>query len=257
MGKRERYEPGTFCWIDLGTDDAVAAKAFYTGLFGWDAEDMPMGDDTVYTMFSVGGRHVCALYGRDAAQGPPAWLSYISVADADSAAARAGDAGALSVGDPFDVFGSGRMAVVQDPTGAHVALWQPGTHIGAGVVNGPGLWCLNQLNTSGPDRAAAFYTEVFEWRFQSVGTDEQPYWGIFNGDDLNGGMMPLPPGAGAPAHWLPYFGVEDADATAERIAELGGRVIVPPVSIPPAGRIAVALDPQKAAFALFAGRFDP
>src|SRR4051812_42240985 len=119
MGERERYEPGTFCWVDLGTNDAVAAKAFYIALFGWDAEDMPMGGDAVYTMFSQGGRYVCALYSRGDAPGPPAWLSYVCVADADAAAAKAAEAGALSVGEPIDVFDSGRMAVVQDPTEAH------------------------------------------------------------------------------------------------------------------------------------------
>ena len=68
--------------------------------------------------------------------------------------------------------------------------------------------------------------------------------------------MPIPAGAPGPSHWLVYFGVEDADTAASRITELGGRVIVPPMPVPPSGRIAVALDPQGAAFALFAGRFD-
>lgn len=256
MGERERYEPGTFCWIDLGTTDAGAAKAFYTGLFGWDTEDMPVGEGMTYTMCSLGGRHVCALYDRGPGDVPPAWMSYVSVADADAIAEAARAAGALSVGDPFDVFDSGRMAILQDPTGAHVAAWQPGRHPGAGVVNGPDVWCLNQLNTSSPADAKSFYEAVFGWRIESVGSDEQPYWGIFNGAGLNGGMMPLPAGGGAPSHWLPYFGAADADASVARIAELGGRVLVPPTPVPPSGRIAVALDPQGAAFALYEGRFD-
>jgi predicted enzyme related to lactoylglutathione lyase len=255
MGERERYEPGTFCWIDLGTSDAVAAKAFYVALFGWDAEDMPMGDGAVYTMLSRGGRHVCALYDWGDAPGLPAWMSYVSVADADAAAAKARHAGALSVGEPFDVFDSGRMAIVQDPTGAHVALWQPRNHMGAGVVNGPGAWCLNQLNSTDPERAIRFYTDLLGWEFRQVGDDRQQYWGIFNRGALNGGMMPVPAGAPGASSWLVYFGVEDIEAAASRITELGGRVIVPPMRIQ-SGWIAVALDPQHAAFALFAGRFD-
>lgn len=256
MGDRDGYAPGTFCWVDLGTFDPVAAKAFYMGLFGWEADDLPVGDGSVYTMFSLGGRHVCALYGRDAGQGPPAWLSYISVDDVDAIAARAGEAGARSVGDPFDVFDSGRMALLEDPTGAHVALWMPRNHLGAGVVNVPGALCLNQLNTSDPDRAAAFYTDLLGWRFQYVGSDEQPYWGIFNGPGLNGGMMPLPPGAEATSHWLAYFATDGVDAPAARVGELGGRMLVPPTPVP-TGRIAVASDPQGAAFALLEGRLDP
>src|SRR5215210_2149377 len=154
MGARERYEPGTFCWIDLETDDARAAKAFYVGLFGWATEDTPISETMVYTMCSVDGRHVCAMYDRG---GRPEWLSYISVADVDAVAAKAREAGAASVADPFDVFDSGRMTVIVDPTGARVAAWQPRTHPGAGLVNGPDLWCLNQLNTSDPAAAQPFY----------------------------------------------------------------------------------------------------
>lgn len=253
MGERERYEAGTFCWIDLGAVDAAGARAFYVGLFGWETADMPIGEGMVYTMCRLGGRDVCALYDRGPGDNPPAWMSYVSVDDVDAAVVRARQAGALEVGEPFDVFDSGRMAVVQDPTGAHVALWQPGNHPGAGIVNGPNAWCLNQLNTSDPARAEAFYVDLFGWTFTSVGNDDQPYWGIFNRGVLNGGMMPAPAGG---SQWLVYFGVEDADATAGRITELGGRILVPPMSVPPSGRIAVAVDPGGASFALFAGRFD-
>ena len=115
--------------------------------------------------------------------------------------------------------------------------------------------CLNQLNTSDPDRATAFYTEVFGWRIEPVGTDDQPYWGIQNGAALNGGMMPLPTQA-ARSHWLVYFTSVDLDAAAETVEDLGGQVVVPPVPIP-SGRIAVALDPKGATFAMFEGRTDP
>lgn len=255
MGTRERYEPGTFSWVDLGTDDPAAATAFYVDLFGWETEDVPMGAGGPYTMCMLGDGVVCAIYGREAAQGPPAWLSYVTVADADATVAGARAAGALSAQDPFDVFDAGRMAVVQDPTGAHFALWQPGTSIGATLVNVPGAFCLNQLNTSDPDRAATFYTDVFGWRIEQVATEPAPYWGIWNGPGLNGGMMALPPDAPA-SHWLLYFATDDIDSTAARTGELGGRVLVPPVAVP-GGRIAVAMDPTGAAFGLLAGKMDP
>ncbi len=265
MGTRERYEPGTFSWVDLGTDDPEAAKAFYVALFGWQTEDVPMGTGGPYTMCTLGDGVVCAIYGREAAQGPsgpqsggqgpPAWLSYVTVADADATVAQARAAGAMAAQDAFDVFDAGRMAVVQDPAGAHFALWQPGTSIGATLVNVPGAFCLNQLNTSDPERAAAFYTEVFGWRIEQVATEPAPYWGIWNGPGLNGGMMALPPDAPA-SHWLLYFASDDIDATAARTGELGGRVLVPPVEVP-GGRIAVAMDPSGATFAFLDGRMDP
>ena len=255
MGERERYEPGTFSWVDLGTDDPEAAKAFYVGLFGWQTRDVPMGAAGPYTMCLLGDGVVAAVYGREHSQGPPAWLSYVTVADADATVAAARAAGALSAQDPFDVFDAGRMAVLQDPTGAHFAVWQPGTSIGATLVNVPGALCLNQLNTSDPGRAAAFYIDVFGWRIEQVGTEPAPYWGIWNGPGLNGGMMALPPDAPA-SHWLHYFATDDTDASTVRTRELGGRVLVPPMAVP-GGRIAVAMDPTGAAFGLLAGRLDP
>jgi hypothetical protein len=256
VGERTRYDPGTFCWADLSTPDTAGAKAFYSRLFGWEAVDVPGGPDAIYTMLRLDGRDVCAMSERGPDQGPPSWLSYVSVADVADTAERARRAGATVVVEPFDVMDAGRMALLADPTGAVFALWEPKDMIGAGLVNDPGCMCLNQLNTSDPEAATRFYTEVFGWRIESVGTDDQPYWGIHNGDALNGGMMPLPPVAGAPSHWIVYFTTEDLDGSASLIGELGGAVVVPPMAIG-AGRIAVARDPQGATFALFEGPVDP
>jgi predicted enzyme related to lactoylglutathione lyase len=159
------------------------------------------------------------------------------------------------MGEPFDVMDTGRMALSQDPTGAVLALWQPGTSIGAEVVNGHGMLSLNQLNTTDPDAAQRFYEALFGWRVEQMPGSDGQYWGIYNGDRVNGGMMPLPPGTPAPSHWLVYFGIDDLDAAAELIGSSGGTIMVEAREVP-GGRILVAQDPQGAVFALFAGRFD-
>src|SRR3954464_15076286 len=134
MGERTEYAPGTFSWADLTTTDADGAKAFYTALFGWDAEDTPIPDGGVYTMLSKGGKAVGALSAGREGQ-PAAWNTYVTVASADdSAEAAAGQGGTVAMA-PFDVMDVGRMAVVQDPTGAFFAVWEPRANIGAGVVN--------------------------------------------------------------------------------------------------------------------------
>ena len=253
MGERTEHAPGTFSWADLSTTDTDGAKAFYTGLFGWDAEDNPIPEGGVYTMLSKGGKNVAALSGAREGQ-PSAWNSYVTVESADASAAAAKEHGGTLAMEAFDVMDVGRMAVVQDPTGAFFAVWEPRASIGAERVNEPGTLTLNQLTTSDPERAQEFYAGVFGWRFEAVEGDV-PYWGIYNGDRLSAGMMPLPPEMGAPSHWLVYFGSESVDDDATRIAELGGTVVVPPMPIP-GGRILVAQDPQGAAFALFSGRFD-
>ena len=130
---------------------------------------------------------------------PTAWNSYVTVESADASAAKASEAGGNPMGEPFDVMEAGRMALIQDPTGAVLSVWEPRDSIGAHWVNGPGAITLNQLNTSDPQAAEQFYGGLFGWRTEQVGGGDQPYWGIYNGDRLNGGMMPLPPDAGATA----------------------------------------------------------
>jgi uncharacterized protein len=254
MGERTSHTPGTFSWVDLATTDTDAAKRFYTGLFGWDVDDQPIPGDGVYTMLLRDGKAVAALFEGQEGM-PTAWSSYVTVESADAAAAKASDLGGVPMGDPFDVMDAGRMAVIQDPTGAVFSVWEPHGSIGAQLVNVPGALTLNQLNTSDPEAAASFYEGLFGWRTEQVASGEQDYWGIYNGDRLNAGMMRQPPDAGAPPHWLAYFGTEDVDAAAGRIGEAGGQIIVPPLDVP-GGRIVVAQDPQGAVFGLFAGRFD-
>src|SRR5204863_8976291 len=92
------FAPGTFCWVELGTTDGEAAKKFYTGLFGWGFSDSPIGPDMVYTMLKRDGKDVGALYKMNSemtSQGiPPHWLSYVSVANADTTTAKAKELGA-------------------------------------------------------------------------------------------------------------------------------------------------------------------
>lgn len=253
MGERERHEHGSFSWTDLATPDAQASKAFYGGLFPWEYTDNPIPDDGVYVMATIGGRAAAAMF--ETSERHPAWASYVTVDDVDAETAKAGELGATVFAEPFDVMDVGRMSTIQDPTGAVFCLWQARTSIGAEIVNGPGALSLNQLNTSDPEAAERFYGELFGWRFESVGDADNPYFGIYRGERVNGGMMPLPPGAPMPSHWLAYFGIEDLDAAAGQIGSAGGTLMVEPREVP-GGRILVAQDPQGAFFALFAGRFD-
>ena len=255
MGERTEHAPGTFSWAELATTDTAAAKTFYTSLFGWEADDQPIpGGGGAYTFLKKDGLEVAALHGHLPDGTPPNWTSYVTVEDADAAAEKARELGATPLAGPFDVAQAGRMAVIQDPQGAVFAVWQPKESIGARLVNDPGAMTNNQLNASSPSVAEDFYSALFGWRFEPV-MEEPPYWGIYNGERLNGGMMPLPPLAPAPSHWLVYFTVEELEGAASRIGELGGDVVLAPMPIP-SGRILVARDRQGAYFALFEGEVD-
>ena len=261
MGKRERYEPGTFCWVDVATTDPAGAKAFYAGLFGWEAEDTPAGEVGTYTMLRLSGDEVCGLYELDVGrreQGiPPHWFSYVSVEDADATAFRARELGGTVYGEAFDVLDSGRMAVIQDPTGAVLAAWQPLAHAGASRVNDPGCLTWNELQSRDLETAAAFYAGLFGWEMEPIKEDRKLYYvTIKNAGSSNGGIMPMTEQhGGAPSYWLAYFTVPSCDEAVARVRELGGGELTGPLDVP-AGRIAVVRDPQGAVFALFEGETD-
>jgi uncharacterized protein len=259
MGERTRYEPGTFCWVGLATSDPAGATAFYTRLFGWQAEDLPAGAAGTFTLLRRGGRDVAILYRQTpearAAGAPPHWTSFISVEDAEATAARAGELGGAAVfREPFDVLEAGRVAAIRDPTGAMVSLWQPRSRIGAALVNDVGALCWNELATTDVERAKSFFGQLLAWDYD---TDDRGYTTIRNAGRRNGGMRgQTEPERGTPPNWLPYFAVEDADEVAHRAEQLGGSRLVPTTEIH-IGRVSVIADPQRAALAVFEGETDP
>ena len=176
---------------------------------------------------------------------PPHWNSYISVDDIEATTAKVAGAGGTVIAPPFDVIDAGRMAVIQDPTGAIFELWQAKNHIGASLVNEPGTFTWSELITPDVPKAAAFYKTVLGWDSETVG-EEMPYTEFkLDGNSIAGGMNPPMPGI--PPLWGIYFAVADTDATVAKAKSLGGSVIAEPMDIEP-GRFAVLADPQGAMF---------
>jgi uncharacterized protein len=251
------HAPGSFCWIELGTTDPDGAKKFYSGLFGWETADTPAGPDMVYTMLRIRGLDIGALYKQEAAQTaqgvPPNWMTYIAVASADDAAKKAASLGGKVVADAFDVMDVGRMAILQDPLGATFCAWQAKVHFGSKLVGEIGTLCWDELWTTDRTKAAEFYRGLFGWSARE-GTDSPAPGGYtewMNGEQAIGGMMEITPEMGpVPPNWLPYFMVEDCDATANKAKELGGQLQVPPMDIPKVGKFSVVRDPQGATFAI-------
>jgi predicted enzyme related to lactoylglutathione lyase len=259
MAERTKYTPGTFSWTDLTTTDQEGAKTFYSELFGWEADDQPVGDDIYYSLMKLDGQDVAAIspqpeQQRDAGA-PPVWNSYITVESADEALERAKQLGGTVHAPAFDVMDVGRMGVVQDPAMAFFLVWEPRRHIGASLVNAPGALSWNELATPDMDASASFYGELFRWTFEPMEGGDMPYSVIKNQDGHgNGGMRPVMP-PDAPPHWLVYFGSQDVPGHLAKADALGGSTLVEPMPIGP-GQIAVAQDPQGAVFALYSGQFD-
>jgi uncharacterized protein len=255
MGERTSYPPGTFSWVDLATNDPEGAKSFYGALLGWQYDDTPIGDGQSYSMAQVDGQNVAAIGPLQGGEGiPPHWNCYVTVESADTTAQRAGELGATIVAEPFDVFDAGRMAVIQDPQGAMLSVWQPKESIGATLVNVPGALTWNDLISPDVPASAAFYRDLFGWQIDELEGSDGRYWSIANDGRSNGGIMPMPPGS-HPA-WNLYFAVEDVDATVARAGELGGNTVMGPMDIPNGSRLAVLADLQNAIFSVASGEMD-
>jgi predicted enzyme related to lactoylglutathione lyase len=252
------HVPGTFSWPELATTDQKAAVAFYRSLFGWDVSETPIGPTETYSIFKMRGQDTasaCTLQENERKMGvPPHWNSYVTVANADESAKKAQQLGATVIVPPFDVMNHGRMAVLQDPTGAVFCVWQAKDHIGAKILDEPGALCWTELNTRDPKAAEAFYTQLFGWTAKhSAPSAGMEYTEFSVQGKPSIGMMAMNEHipADVPSYWMPYFQVADADKSVEKAKELGGNVMVPPTDIPKTGRFAIVNDPQGAMFAVF------
>ncbi len=204
-------------------------------------------------MLEVKGKEVAALYELNPEQRSqgvlPHWMVYISVPSADEAAEKAKSLGGTVLMGPFDVFDSGRMTFIQDPTGATFAVWQPAKHIGARIMNEPGTLAWTELATT--DTAGEFYTQLFDWTSETAEMGGGPYITFMKGEQPVGGMLPMTEEWGdVPPHWMIYFAVADCDRTVDLAASLGGRVQVPPTNIEGVGRFTMLADPQSALFSV-------
>lgn len=256
MSEKSSYEPGTPCWVDLGSPDLDASVGFYTALFGWRVPESENVEETGgYRRATMNGADVCGMMPLMQEGQPPAWSSYVSVADAAATAAAVTDNGGSVIAEPMDVMGLGKMAVFADPEGGVFGVWQPGTFHGAGLVNEPGALAWNEFNTRNLEGGKSFYGAVFGWDFETNDMGEMgKYTTIHLGGSPVGGILDMNERevpTEIPPHWLVYFAVEDTDATIEEAKQGGGNVMMGPVDIP-VGRFAILTDPHGAAFAVIA-----
>jgi predicted enzyme related to lactoylglutathione lyase len=253
MPKTDKHTTGTFCWVELGTTDQTSAKSFYSSLFGWTPADSSIGPNEYYTIFKLNDSDAAAAYTmrpEERSMTPPHWNLYIAVDSADDTAKHSGDLGGKVIAPPFDVMTLGRMAVIQDPTGAVFCVWQPKDHPGTRVKGESGTLCWADLSTPDSGRAKQFYESLFGWK---VGAAEQyppDYLVIKNGEELIGGIQPAAYwNPNAPPHWMLFFLVGDVDGLAAKAKGLGGAEHLAPMSVGGA-RLSVLADPQGAAFSI-------
>lgn len=256
MSERTSYAPGTPCWVDLGSPDLDAAIEFYGGLFGWEAPEAENPEQFAgYRQAMLGGKPVAGMMPLMQEGQPPAWTTYISVADAGVVAGKVRDAGGTAIAEPMEVHDLGTMAIFADPTGAVFGVWQPGTFEGAGVVNESGALTWNELNTRDVPAAEEFYGAIFGWTFETQAMGVAGSYTTINlgGSPVGGILDQRERGVPeeVPAYWAAYFAVEDTDATIEKAKGLGGSAMMEPTDIP-AGRFSILGDPHGAMFVVIA-----
>jgi predicted enzyme related to lactoylglutathione lyase len=248
----DKFEHGVPGWVDLGTPDLDAGRAFYSALFGW---DIPPGPEEAggYSVAMMRGR-ATAGFGPAMNPGPPVWSTYVIVDSADDIATKVADAGGMTFVEPMDVLDAGRMAVFADPRGAVFSVWQPNQMPGAGIVNEPNSYSWSELMTSDVEASKQFYGAVFGWgaeTHEGASTSGGGYTEWQVAGRSVGGMLARPPmmPAEVPDLWAVYFSVANLDAAMTKVKELGGAVHMGPMTVAP-GTFAMVSDPQGAQFVL-------
>ncbi len=252
MTRVASHKPDRPIWFDLMTSDADAARRFYGDVLGWEF-DIGGAEFGGYALARRGDA-VTAGVGqlRPEDPFPPAWTVYFGVTDAEATVSAIGAHGGTVLVPPMAVGDFGRMAVCQDPTGAVFGLWQPGTHVGAGLINTPGAMAWSEVNTRDAAAAAAFYCAVFGLRDEVMEIQGAPYHMLQTAEGPACGVLQMTAEWGEmPPHWMAYFAVEDADAAKAKVEAAGGQVPFGPFDSP-YGRIIVVQDPQGAAVSLIA-----
>ncbi|MCA1840698.1 MAG: VOC family protein [Actinomycetota bacterium] len=243
-----------FSYADLSTTDLQGAKKFYTELFDWQVEDVPMGPNDFYAIFKKNGKTTAAAANQRKEQAdagvPAMWNTYFTVTDVDSRSKEAERAGGTIHAGPFDVFESGRMSVISSPSGAFFSLWQAKNDIGAQVMNEPNTLTWTECVSTDIQKDRAFFTELFGWDAEEM---PEPSGGVYvllrKEEQSVCGLMPVP-AEGMPSFWLNYFNVADCEASVDKARKLGATIQRETTPIPGIGRFALVNDPQGAGFGL-------
>ncbi len=249
---------GRIIWLDLVTSSVADALAHYGRVVGFTREDF-QGEGFTYTMLKgaeqlVGGVMDAPERGRAAGDGPH-WIGYHTTADVDATVALAESLGGKLVTPAVTAPGTGRWAVLEDPTGAVFAAFHTANPTEPKPQPGRGEVAWSELMTSDPDAALRFYAALFGWvELSRMDMGDMGAYRIVGTPGTSGlaGFMGLPPGTPRSA-WCQYFHVEDVPTAVAAAQEAGATLLSGPMEIPGGGVVAMLTDPQGALYALHHG----
>lgn len=261
MSDRDDYPAGVPCWVEGLHRDTEAARAFYGPLLGWEFEGSGGDSASEYFVARLRGREVAGLAPMPAMveDTDGGWMTHVAVDSAADAAEMATRAGGQVMAGPMELPPAGNLSVIADPAGAIFCAWERDARFGAEVVNEAGAWSMSALRTDDAERADAFYKEMFGWDAEPFGPDEAGMAlyrlpGFVGGEpsqpvprDVVAVRMPL--GQDEQPHWHIDFWIDDAEAAAAKVRDLGGAVVSGPEEWPPFIQAELA-DPQGGVFSV-------
>jgi predicted enzyme related to lactoylglutathione lyase len=249
-----KHEEGAFSYSDLQTTDLDSATTFYTDLFGWKTDDVPMSEQPgeIYRQFTKNGKIVCAAANQRPEQvqagAPPMWNVYFTVDDVDLKAKEAEAAGGTVHVPPFDVFDAGRMTVISDPAGAYFCLWQPKESIGSYVMHEANTVDWAESGSTDVPKARDFYKQVMGWTHEDMNMTEGPTYTLFSAaGEYVAGLMPsqMPM-----SYWSMYFQVEDCPGMTNKAKSLGAQTMLENMTVEGVGTMSICTDQQGAMFGM-------
>ena len=243
-------------WYELLTTDMKAAEKFYSTVIGWTTSAFD-GAPQPYDMFHrEGGVPVGGVMTVPPGMNfPPHWEMYIGVPRLEETAAHIQRLGGSALSDIIVVPSVGRMQTMKDPQGGVFAIYEPAAEAAPGPEAQPeiGDAAWHELYTTDGPAALTFYTEVFKW------TPIEPfdmgpmgkYYMFGRGWPFGGMMTKTADMAQVPTSWTIYFRVADLDGAVGRVKANGAQIVLGPMEVPGGDRVALGIDPQGAAFALY------
>jgi predicted enzyme related to lactoylglutathione lyase len=242
---------GRFVWHELMTPDTSGAHAFYGKVVGWKTQ--PFEHDPSYQMFAAGSGPL----GGSVAQtsGTPHWLHYVGTPDIEATVQTAKSHGASVTKEITSIPNGGKYAVLADPQGAAIAVYQSSGETGKETPPKRGEFSWHELATTDWRAAVDFYSAVFGWEKMAehdMGPDAGKYVLFGSNGVQRGGIWNKPASMpGGPA-WLGYVRVKDVNETVKKAKAARGTLVNGPMEVPGGDWIAQFVDPYGAMFAVHA-----